>query len=68
MEPDDDSTVLDCAVAEDREGWWVELVVGFSDGTVTRRIGPYLTRRQADVAAAIIPRAAGRQGPPPDGL
>ncbi|WP_088316896.1 hypothetical protein [Kineosporia sp. R_H_3] len=66
--PDDDSSVLGCDVTHDREGWWVELTVGFRDDVVRSRIGPYLTEKQARVAAEIIPRAAGRQAPPPTGL
>jgi hypothetical protein len=66
--PDDDSTVLGCDVSCDREGYWVELTIGFSDDVVRRRIGPYLTERIARVAAGQIRRAAGRSGPPPTGL
>lgn len=64
---DDDSTVLGCEVTNDRESWWVELTVGFRYDVVRSRIGPYLSREQARVAAGIIPRAAGRQRPPPTG-
>lgn len=67
MEADDDSAVLAADVVHDRNGWWVRLTVGFRDEVVTRDIGPYLTQREADVAARIIPRAAGRNGPPPEG-
>lgn len=65
---DDDSAVLGCDPVQDDAGWWVELVVGFRDEMVTRRIGPYLTLRQAEVAAHHIRRAAGREAPPPTGL
>lgn len=58
--PDDDSAVLGCTVGHDREGYWVELTVGFADDVVRRRIGPYLTERIAQVAAQHIARAAGR--------
>ncbi len=66
--PDDASTVLGCEVTNDRGGWWVELVVGFDADLVRRRIGPYLTQQQADVAARYIRRAAERDSPPPTGF
>ena len=66
--PDESSTVLGAEVTTDRDGWWVELVVGFADDVVRNRIGPYLTQRQAAVAADLIRRAAGRENPPPTGL
>ena len=66
--PDDDSAVLGTHVEQDRAGWWVELVVGFPDQVVRRRIGPYLTQDRADVAAGFIARAAGRRSPPPTGF
>lgn len=66
--PDESSAVLGAEVTHDREGWWVELVVGFSDEVVRRRIGPYLSQQQALVAADHIRRAAGRDAPPPTGL
>lgn len=66
--PDDDSTFLGCDVSSDRDGYWVELTIGFSEDVVRRRIGPYLTERIASVAAAHIRRAAGRRIPPPTGL
>jgi hypothetical protein len=64
---DDDSAVLGSEVANDREGWWVVLTVGFADEVVRRRIGPYLTEPLARTAAAVIRRTADRDGPPPTG-
>jgi hypothetical protein len=58
--PDDDSAVLGSDVTSDREGYWVELTIGFSTEVVRRRIGPYLTHQAAQVAARYIARAAGR--------
>lgn len=66
--PDDDSAVLGSDVSQDREGFWVELTIGFSDDVVRSRIGPYLTERIALVAAEHIRRAAGRSAPPPTGF
>ncbi|HEY6797271.1 MAG TPA: hypothetical protein VI248_21565 [Kineosporiaceae bacterium] len=65
--PDDDSTVLGSEVTRDREGYWVELVVGFTDDVVRRRVGPYRTERMATVAATYIRRAAARQASPDPG-
>lgn len=65
---DDSAAVLGCEVTSDAAGWWVELVVGFADDVVRRRIGPYLTEPRARVAAHHIARAAGRETPPPTGL
>lgn len=66
------SAVLGSDVAHDRAGWWVDLTVGFEgdDGAevVRRRVGPYLTEHQAEVAAHFIARAAGREGQPPTGF
>jgi hypothetical protein len=66
--PDDESAVLGSDVSCDREGYWVELTIGFRDDVVRRRIGPYLTEKIARVAAEHIRRAAGRQAPPPTGF
>jgi len=66
--PDDDSAVLGSDVSRDREGFWVELTIGFSDDVVRNRIGPYRTERIALVAAEYIRRAAGRSAPPPTGF
>jgi uncharacterized small protein (DUF1192 family) len=66
--PDDESTVLGSDVSCDREGYWVELTVGFRDEVVRRRIGPYLTEKIARVAAEQIRRSAGRDAPPPTGF
>ena len=66
--PDGPSTVLGCEVTGDRDGWWVELVVGFTGEVVRRRIGPYLSEQQALVAARHIRRAAERDAPPPSGF
>jgi len=66
--PDDDSAVLSCRPVQDRQGWWVELLVAFTDEVVTRRIGPYPTEQRATVAAHHIERAAGRSSPPPTGF
>lgn len=64
---DDSAAVLGCEVTADHAGWWVELVVGFTDDVARRRIGPYLTEKHAKVAAHHIRRAADRDAPPPTG-
>jgi len=62
--PDDDSVVLGSDVSCDREGYWVELTIGFADDVVRHRIGPYRTEPIAVTAARHIRRGAGRDARP----
>lgn len=51
-------------VREESGRWVVEIVVVFTDEAVHRRVNDYPTRRQAEIAASWMKRAADRDTQP----
>jgi hypothetical protein len=63
--PGDEAIVVETYVSEASGRWMVEIVVIFPDEAVRRTVNHYRTKRQADIAASWIKRAAQRdiEGP-----
>lgn len=63
--PDDAAVAVETYVKEESGRWVVEIVVIFPDEAVHRTVNNYRTRREAEVAASWIKRAAQRdiEGP-----
>ncbi len=62
----DEALAVETYVVEERGRWRVEIVVVFPDEVVRRSVGDYRSRREAEIAASWIRRAADRdvEGPP----
>ncbi|MFW2382132.1 MAG: hypothetical protein ACN4GZ_10265 [Acidimicrobiales bacterium] len=65
MSPSDQPIATETFVELDGGVWHVDIVVVFSDEAVRRRVNTYRTRREAEIAATWIRRAADRdiEGP-----
>lgn len=63
--PDAPALAVETSVVEDRGRWAVEIVVIFPDEAIRRRVNSYPSRRQAEIAASWVKRAAQRdiEGP-----
>jgi hypothetical protein len=63
--PGDEAIAVETYVSEASGRWMVEIVVIFPDEAVRRTVNHYRTKRQADIAASWIKRAAQRdiEGP-----
>ena len=57
----DEARAVEAVVVADRGQWAVDIVVVFDDGVIRKRINTHRTRRRADLAAALINRAAERE-------
>ncbi len=56
----DEALDVQTVVVEERGRWAVEIVVGFADGVVRKRINTHNTKARAELSANLIRRAAER--------
>ncbi len=63
--PGDDAIGVDTFVREEAGEWIVDIAVAFPDGVVRHNVNKYRTKREAEIAATWIKRAASRdiEGP-----